>query len=358
VGGDNIDIEPALAPLSAGNITLGLTDTGVTPDTYGDATNVPQITVDAKGRITSVVDVPISGGGGGIDFEDGGTPVVSSSTANFTGAGVTVTDVAGVATIDIPGGGGGGSIEVEDDGVTIVAAATKLNFAGAGVVVTDNGSGEALITIAGSGGGGGVPTIVQSKTVGVANLATGITMDAPPTAGNILVAVAFNCTSTASTGVAAGWTALNTSGSTPDPSTMFRVVGTGESATQTPSGSTHGGAIAIMEIAGATVQGNPNSFGLTTGTATTVPFSDDSEFLAVASGLGIGFAGGRTQNTITWNGVFTEEVQGNFASGSTGGVNPGSVSIATFTLNPGGSPAGGITVPSSADIFVAWALFR
>lgn len=45
--------------------TLSLTDTGVTPGTYGDATNSPQITVDEKGRITSVVDVPISGGGGG-----------------------------------------------------------------------------------------------------------------------------------------------------------------------------------------------------------------------------------------------------------------------------------------------------
>lgn len=65
IGGDNVDIEPGPAPLSAGNITLGLTDTGVTPDTYGDATNVPQITVDSKGRITGVVDVPITGGGGG-----------------------------------------------------------------------------------------------------------------------------------------------------------------------------------------------------------------------------------------------------------------------------------------------------
>jgi hypothetical protein len=56
-----------------------------------------------------VLTVNISGGGGGgdLDFEDEGTPVVTASTVNFVGAGVTVTDVSGVATVTIPGGGGG-----------------------------------------------------------------------------------------------------------------------------------------------------------------------------------------------------------------------------------------------------------
>lgn len=45
------------------------------------------------------------------------------------------------------------SIRVEDDGVSTVASATALNFAGAGVVVTDAGSGEATVTIAGAAAG-------------------------------------------------------------------------------------------------------------------------------------------------------------------------------------------------------------
>ena len=53
--------------------TLSLSDSGVSANTYGDASNVPQITVDAKGRITGVTNVSISGGGGSIDVS--GTPV-------------------------------------------------------------------------------------------------------------------------------------------------------------------------------------------------------------------------------------------------------------------------------------------
>ena len=36
-----------------------LSDTGVTANTYGDSSNVPQITVDAKGRITNIQTEPV-----------------------------------------------------------------------------------------------------------------------------------------------------------------------------------------------------------------------------------------------------------------------------------------------------------
>ena len=39
--------------------------TGASAATYGDASNVAQIVVDADGRITSISEVTISGGGGG-----------------------------------------------------------------------------------------------------------------------------------------------------------------------------------------------------------------------------------------------------------------------------------------------------
>lgn len=39
---------------------ISLEPTGVTADTYGDATNVPQFEVDAEGRVVDAVDVAIA----------------------------------------------------------------------------------------------------------------------------------------------------------------------------------------------------------------------------------------------------------------------------------------------------------
>lgn len=46
-----------------------------------------------------------------------------------------------------------GAIEVQDDGIEIVDVASLLDFRGAGVVVTDQGSGNARVTISGGAGG-------------------------------------------------------------------------------------------------------------------------------------------------------------------------------------------------------------
>ena len=308
IGGTAGQITPLPAPLLDGNITLQLADTAVTPGTYGDGLNTPQLTVDSKGRVTGVINIQITGGGGGggggdcwelvttrtiaagtiseditdlgdyddllvfldnstastsqqrimrvsvdngvsffstsgdyqiiaasgsisnqsfmagssatsaarsaawllinknsaedpklvqansnyffirtasaidaiqirsgtvgtidsgtiyvfgktcggggggggdVAVEDDGTAILAAaSILNFTGAGVAVTDAGGgQADINIPGGGGGGDVAVEDDGVSIVAAASTLNFTGAGVVVTDAGSGQVDIDI-------------------------------------------------------------------------------------------------------------------------------------------------------------------------------------------------------------------
>ena len=63
---DTGDLTNNVGFITAGDSGAGLTAlTGADEGTYGNATNAPQITVDANGRITSISAVAISGGGGG-----------------------------------------------------------------------------------------------------------------------------------------------------------------------------------------------------------------------------------------------------------------------------------------------------
>ena len=84
-----------------GSALTGLT--GASAATYGNATAVPQITVDANGRITGISNVSISGGGGGggtsLFIRDGGSLVGSAGTIDF-GTGLSVSPVsAGIVTV-------------------------------------------------------------------------------------------------------------------------------------------------------------------------------------------------------------------------------------------------------------------
>lgn len=112
-----------------------------------------------------------TGGSGisGIRVEDESAAILASATAlNFAGAGVLVTDAGGgEALVTIPGASGGISgIRIEEEGVSTVAVSTAINFAGAGVTVTDAGAGEALVTIP-SGGGSSLAYFNGSTASGV-----------------------------------------------------------------------------------------------------------------------------------------------------------------------------------------------
>lgn len=90
-----------------------------------------------------------SGGGAvGVNLEDEGVAVPNNphATINFVGAGVTVTDVAGIGTVTIPGGASG--VVVKEEGVSL-GSFTALNFVGAGATATDAGGGVAAVTVPG-----------------------------------------------------------------------------------------------------------------------------------------------------------------------------------------------------------------
>lgn len=121
IGGGTVTINPAGAEtvdgattlvLSSGNSCILVTDgtiwrtlglrqnSGVAPASYGDATNVPQITVNAEGKVTAAGNVPISlgevntganvGAGQGLVFRD-----KTGVTLNFRNLKVVVDSIVG-----------------------------------------------------------------------------------------------------------------------------------------------------------------------------------------------------------------------------------------------------------------------
>jgi hypothetical protein len=97
-----VGVVTATSYIGSGSSLTGLT--GASANTYGNATTVPQIVVDANGRISSITNVLISGGGGGgssIIVNDSGSLVGSAGTIDF-GAGISVTPTsAGIVTANV-----------------------------------------------------------------------------------------------------------------------------------------------------------------------------------------------------------------------------------------------------------------
>ena len=65
VGAAVVDSANVTLTFAAGTIKADLTETGVTAGTYGDATHIAKVTVDAFGRVTAIEEV--AGGGGIMD---------------------------------------------------------------------------------------------------------------------------------------------------------------------------------------------------------------------------------------------------------------------------------------------------
>lgn len=144
------------APLQGGgdlsaDRTLSIAASGATPGTYGDATNVAQITVDAFGRITGVADVPISGGGGG-----SGPPQVCGFT-NDTYFALSSSDAT-------HGGVFRPAIDMDLQGVFAVLQDSAANRTFEGYILEVNSSDEILSIVGTTASGGG--SVYQNTSSG------------------------------------------------------------------------------------------------------------------------------------------------------------------------------------------------
>ena len=135
---------------------VGLTATGVTAGTYGNATTMPQFTVDSFGRITGVSNIAISAGGAG-DIEG-----VTAGNGLIDGG------ASGTVTLNV-GAGAGITVNADNIALTSGVVSTGAKTYGSATLIPQitvdtygRVTGVSNVSVSGGGGGGGA-TIQRFK---------------------------------------------------------------------------------------------------------------------------------------------------------------------------------------------------
>ena len=186
VAWDNTTAGQSKASVIAGSIgATQLDDTAVTPGTYGDGTNVAQITVDANGRVTGVTDVAITATGGGGAWTLAATHAVSvggEATVDFTG--LTGTDflivcrgvaqsVSGILQCRLSVNNGSSYYSTSGDYINISTAGVETNaaFIGAFHITAATAARSGATYFPGVGVNGGVKAAISiTASAGANNL--------------------------------------------------------------------------------------------------------------------------------------------------------------------------------------------
>ena len=143
--------------------SLNLTNTGVSAATYGNSTNIPQIAVDAQGRITSASNVAVS-----IPSGANNATITLSAGNGLTGGQSFTTDQSSNETITFNVGAG--------DGISVAANAVAVDStvlrAGTGTLINDIINAN-VITADMIQANSIVATLINADTINANNITTG-----------------------------------------------------------------------------------------------------------------------------------------------------------------------------------------
>lgn len=113
----------------ASNVTINLANTAVSVGSYGNATLIPQITVDAQGRITSASNIAVQAGGSG-------TVTQVNTGTGLTGGPVTTTGTISLADTAVTAGSYGTSSQVSQ--VTIDAQGRITSASNVAIAISNS----------------------------------------------------------------------------------------------------------------------------------------------------------------------------------------------------------------------------
>ena len=223
-GSGNITVSGSGSETAA--VTIDLADTGVSANTYGSTTKIPVVSVDAKGRVTSVTTasvgtaLTVTGDSGSENVDlltealsvTGGDNVTTTAAANGVSvaldADINLTSVTASGAVDAGSVTATGAVEAASVTSTGVVSGSEFHTGAEGSAVrvtSDTISGPATLTLDPAGVGDnsgtvviagnlqvdGTQTIVNSTTVAIDDLnvqvATGAANDAAANGGGLTV---------------------------------------------------------------------------------------------------------------------------------------------------------------------------